>query len=113
MSRPCIKNEDKRIYQVGIRLTQSELHTIKINAACYGMSLQQYFICKALKKKPKNSFLSPINREILIQLYRIGNNLNQLTKAANSGRYVSTELKSVLRDLKQLLFSIKNILLGT
>lgn len=72
---------------------QQELETANVSFSTFARSA-------ILKKKIR----LPIERELLTELSRIGNNLNQIAKAVNSGerRAVLTELVEIERQLKEL-----------
>ena len=72
---------------------QQELETANVSFSTFARS-------EILKKKIR----LPIERELLTELSRIGNNLNQIAKACNSGerRAVLTELVEIERQLKEL-----------
>ena len=52
-----------------------------------------------------------INRELLIELSRVGNNINQLTKKANQNNPNLNGLKNELYNLNESLNKIKKQLL--
>jgi type III secretion system FlhB-like substrate exporter len=75
------KNQENR--QVfAIRLSPTERQKIEAKADHAGMKLSEYLRATALKQKIPRS-VPKINREIYIELGRIGNNINQIAKAAN------------------------------
>lgn len=75
-----------RLKQIVIRMTDEEYETVKKQVAKSGMKQQEYLI-KAVTEKPI------INtdgvKEIIPELKRIGNNLNQIARRCNEGYEVT------------------------
>jgi len=109
MTRPRKQIQDLKMLQINIRVTLEEQLQIEEYSKSYGMSVTQYIRIRSLKKQlPKHSMPS-INRELFIELSRIGNNLNQLTKKANQnhpdvkGFYVELlELNTKVNEIKAI-----------
>ena len=111
MARPKSEIYKLRVFQVNIRLTAEEQVFVENQASYYGISVVEYVRKRALNKQLPKHALSPINRELLIELSRIGNNVNQLAKKSNQnflGKYV---FNRDLRELKEILNQIKTELL--
>ena len=54
------------------------------------------------KEKPKVSNVDPRElHDVKVELKRIGTNLNQLTRLANSGKINNKELIKLLKDVKE------------
>ena len=97
-----------RLKQIVIRMTDEEYETVKKQVAKSGMKQQEYLI-KAVTQKPI------INtdgvKEIIPELKRIGNNLNQIARRCNEGYEVThnevikqgKEMNEVWRLLRQLV----------
>lgn len=90
--------------QIVIRMSEEEYALLKTNVAMSGMKQQEYLI-KAVTDQPI------INtdglKEVVPEIKRVGNNLNQLTKRANEGNYVTAAevelMKKELDEVWQLL----------
>ncbi len=107
MTRPRKQIQDLKMLQINIRVTLEEQIQIEEYSKCFGLSVTQFIRIRSLKKQlPKHSMPS-INRELFIELSRIGNNLNQLTKKANQNHSDVKGLYVELLDLNTKLNEIK------
>ncbi|SHJ42451.1 plasmid mobilization protein [Flavobacterium haoranii] len=111
MARPKSDVENLRVFQVNIRLTFDQQILIESLAQTYGLSVVEYVRKRALNKQLPKHALSPINRELLIELSRIGNNVNQLAKKSNQNFLDKYVFNRDLRELKEILNQIKTELL--
>ena len=89
---------------IPIRVTEKELKAIDEAAKKAKKNRTEYLISAALGKE-----ITVINdlRELLVQLKRIGNNLNQLTRKANAHEVEVvdlTETNNAMGDIYQALF---------
>lgn len=91
----------KRNKQVKVWLTEEEYQKLmyKINKSKLN---QSEYIRKSILEK--DIIVIDGIKELLIEIKRIGNNLNQLTKAVNSGMIVdiSNDLKYIKSELKEV-----------
>ncbi len=80
-----------------LRATDSEWREIGQRARAVGLTRTDYLLSRVLKTRPKARVDQP-TRDAIYQLARIGNNLNQLTHAANTPNnlVVESELRSTL-----------------
>ena len=94
----------KRANEVKIRMTDDEYERYRLLLKKSGLNGNEYGLRSLLEKE---IFTMPEAKDILRILKGIGNNLNQLTRLANSGRLLPTEINSALdrqvEDLWQLL----------
>lgn len=111
MARPKSEIYKLRVFQVNIRLTAEEQVFVENQASSYGISVVEYVRKRALNKQLPKHALSPINRELLIELSRIGNNVNQLAKKSNQNFLEKYVFNRDLRELKEILNQIKTELL--
>jgi len=111
MARPKSEIYKLRVFQVNIRLTAEEQVFVENQASYYGISVVEYVRKRALNKQLPKHALSPINRELLIELSRIGNNVNQLAKKSNQNFLDKYVFNRDLRELKEILNQIKTELL--
>lgn len=97
-------SKDKKI---NIRLTEQEKNLIEKKANKCNMTITKFILSSCLKDK-----IIIINGldKIDVELRRIGNNINQLTKLANEGAITTIDLKelrmeviSIWQILKQLV----------
>ena len=106
MTRPRKQIQDLKMLQINIRVTLEEQLQIEEYSKSYGLSVTQFIRVRSLKKQlPKHSIPS-INRELFIELSRIGNNLNQLAKKANQNH---PNLKGLYDDLLELNTKVNEI----
>lgn len=106
MARPKKNNDEKRIASLPtIRVTTAERVLIQDEAATAGLSLTDFVRYSALTQsvKPRTTKLEA---SLLVELNRIGVNLNQIAHAHNSGRhdpnilqYAIDELVAVMKKL--------------
>lgn len=103
------KRKEPRCAVVPVRLTDNERSTLKRFAEARRLSLSDFIRTVVLGRKLPHSAPPPINLATYQELGRIGNNLNQLLRAANSGRVLKvdqtllTRLQEELRLLGQCL----------
>lgn len=76
------KQEKRKVF--AIRLSPSERQKIESKSDTAGMKLGEYMRSTALQQKIPRS-VPTINREIYVELIRIGNNINQIARVANVG----------------------------
>ncbi|MGO5066919.1 MULTISPECIES: MobC family plasmid mobilization relaxosome protein [unclassified Clostridium] len=97
----------KRNKQIVIRATEKELNTIKNKVRKSNLSQNEYLLKCALDKK---ILVVDGLKDLNIELKRIGNNLNQLTKSVHEGKTncskelleINEEMKEVWQLLRQL-----------
>ena len=94
-----------------VRLTDEEHDTLKEQSARTGRCMSD--IVRAAWKKLKIVELPPADfAETVVQLRHIGNNLNQLTRAANAGEINIPEIRSVLSEIAAVDKKLTKILSG-
>ena len=94
-----------------LRLTEEEASQLKEQSERTGRSMSD--VIRAAWKRLKIIELPPADfAETVIQLRRIGNNLNQLTRAANAGEVNIPEIKSVLSEIVAVDRKLSKILSG-
>ena len=96
---------------VKVRLTVEEKDLLKEQSTRTGRT--QSDIIRSAWKKLKIIELPPADfAETVVQLRRIGNNLNQLTRSANAGEVHIPEIKSVLSEIVAVDRKLSKILSG-
>lgn len=86
--------------QIVIRASEKEIITIKEKVKQSGLTQNEFLLKSALDK--------PITkveglRDLTVELKRIGNNLNQLTRAVHEGKVnCDTELKGINKEMKDV-----------
>ena len=94
----------RRNKSIPIRVTEKELEEIDARASKAKKNRTEYLISAALGKE-----ITVIEdlREMIVQLKKIGNNLNQLTRKANAHEVEVvdlTETNNAMGDIYQALF---------
>lgn len=93
--------------QISVRLTEAELARLNKAVAKSGLSREAYLRKIAAGIIP-NDALPPEYFEAIRQLAAIGNNINQIARAANmTGEANQTRLSSALAELSETLTTIK------
>ena len=84
-----------------IRFSQAEFDNIQLELDKSNISFSDFARSAILRKKIK----LPIEKELIYQVNKIGNNLNQIARAVNSNEKISVltqlvEVEKALRDLR-------------
>lgn len=111
MVRPRKNYEELRLFQTNIRLTDSEHQLANYLAGQAGLSVPDWFRACAFSKKRPTSKQRFANRDLFINLSRIGNNINQLAHHANSGNPLLASELPRLEELKETISQIQQKLL--
>ena len=96
-------SKDKKI---NIRLTEQEKNLIEKKANKCNMTITKFILSSCLKDK-----IIIINGldKIDVELRRIGNNINQLTKLANEGAITTIDLREVRMDVINIWQLLKQL----
>ena len=101
----------KKTENVHLRLTPDEFALLKEQSERTGRSKSD--VLRAAWKRMKIVELPPADfAETVVQLRRIGNDLNRLTRAANEGDVKIPEIKAALSELTALDRRLSKILSG-
>ena len=84
------KKEKRQIFS--LRLSSSERLELENKAAEAGLKLSEYLRQTGLRRKIRSK-VPEINREMYLELGRIGNNLNQLTKNCHIALQQGNEIR--------------------
>ena len=90
----------KRNVTLTIRVTAGEKDAIARNAAKARMSLTDYIVASSLLTE---IHVAEDTRPLLIELKRIGNNLNQISMKINAGAFTSYNFQEVI-DLQKAIY---------
>ena len=90
----------KRNQTLTIRVTAAEKDAIVRNAAKARMSLTDYIVASSLLTE---IHVAEDTRPLLIELKRIGNNLNQISTKINAGAFTSYNFQEVI-DLQKAIY---------
>lgn len=101
----------KKTKNVHVRLTPDELALLEERSARTGRTMSE--LIRAALKKQKIVELPPADfAEAVVQLRRIGNNLNQIARAVNAGEVHIPEIKTVLSEIVAIDRKMSKILSG-
>ena len=91
----------KRKHSLGIWLDEKELTQLKNRISKTNFKQSEYIRRCLLDKKIT---VVPGLRELIIEIKRIGNNLNQITRSVNTGALtvLGDNLKDIKEDLKEV-----------
>lgn len=108
MARPkkeIAERHDKRFPTV--RCTQTELNDLRAMSKEAHMTLSEFIRQKALNGKVViRKSTNPMNFSLIHELNKIGTNLNQIAKRANSTGEISKSIKSVNQKIEAVLDKI-------
>ncbi len=90
---------------ISIRATEIEYGLIKKLAAESKLSVTDYLIKCAMSKKINVIDIKPL----YVEVKRIGNNVNQLARLANSERINAVNLSAVMDELNKIYSEIQKI----
>ena len=85
MGRPRVGDQDKRIVQVNIRLTEDEYKRASQYAEASYLSPANWIRYKVFNGKFPLMKTSPIDAKVFYELNKMGVNLNQITHKINQG----------------------------
>jgi len=108
MARPKMDISKQRTIVIAFRVTQSEYLIITNNAKTIGLSTAEYIRRKCTGKSLPKKKVDPLDRKLFVELSRMGNNLNQLTRVSNSGIRDPFSIHKQLEEVKMLLKQLKS-----
>ena len=95
----------KRNQTISIRLTTEEKKEIVAKAKLAQMTLTDYLI-----ECSRNTDITVTDlSEVLVELKRIGNNINQIAKKANSRRFFFGKFDLVIEEQRKIYDAILNL----
>lgn len=91
----------RRNCSVAIRVSEAERDYLEARRAQAKLPMRE-FIFECLRRKP--FVVKPGSSEVIVQLKRIGNNLNQLTRNVNAGRITDCrdELAGIRKEIAEI-----------
>lgn len=97
-----------------LRLSKAERAALEEKASEAGLKLSAYLREAGLSKtvQKRNNFIPQINRETYVELGRIGININQLAKAANTSVLKGLECNINTNELENLLALLQEMRLA-
>nr|WP_262918376.1 hypothetical protein [Mucilaginibacter straminoryzae] len=105
MARPALKEEDKRVVQVNIRLTEAENERVNAYAEAAGITPANWIRQKVFTGKFPAIKVSPLDAAVYRELHKIGVNLNQAIKAMHTGKQpdLITIIIALLNQQKEII----------
>ena len=100
MSQTLLWNEDNKLKKdkiITIRVSEKEKKKSIEKSEIAKLSLSEYLIEQGLDKEIVN-----VLNEVVVELRRIGNNINQLTYLANSVRIYTVDLSEVKQKIRKV-----------
>ena len=108
MPRRCTSKATRRTHIYQVRLSDLELDWLRTKAIDAGVP-QSVLIRRLTLGKPLPKRISKISLKTYQELSRIGNNLNQLTKASNVAIKMGCQPPVDLEILKELLVVVNQV----
>lgn len=99
----------KRKVQLNVRLTEEEAERLRKKVEQSGLTQREYILKCILGKEVRNT---DGIKEVLPELKRQGNNLNQIAKKLNEQGYVDyrQELPNTMKEVREVWQSLKQFL---
>ena len=93
--------QERKTEHLHITLTPTEKKRLSEHAKMMNLSISEYFTFVLNKKR---IVICEDSRELVNQIMRIGNNINQIAAVANKNRYISNRISRKMILLKMQLF---------
>jgi phage-related holin len=108
MARPKKNIRELKAIWVNVRMTIDEYLILSENASALGITIPDYIRKKVTGKALPRKRILLGDRKLFIELGRIGNNINQLTKKVHLGMKYPPMLIAQLSELKSTLDTLKS-----
>ena len=108
MARPKKDIKELKSIHISFRMTVNEYLIISDSANTLGIGIPDYIRRKVTGRTLSRAKVLPENRKLFVELSRIGNNINQLTKKAHLGMKEPISLSKQLEDLRRTLDALKS-----
>ena len=93
-------NHRKFPHKVSVRLSDSEKEKLELNASLSGIKISAYMRHIILNTKPP---IHKFDKTMVIQVAKIGNNLNQIAKHVNIGKAIDGVVLRQVIDVNKKL----------
>jgi len=94
---------EKQTKRINFRLTQLEYAKLKFSASTYDLTVSNYTKKLALKSNLRQPYFhTSKTKEIILELSRQGNNLNQIAHRLNQDDPLTPEILMVLKQAKKV-----------
>ena len=100
MARPPLRPEERKDDRLpNLRVTSAERALIEERAAAAGLTLVEY--CRrAIFKSRIAPRRGTVDQALLVELNRVGVNLNQIARRVNAGRDLPPDFPDVLKEVR-------------
>jgi hypothetical protein len=106
MARPKKAPEELRTARLsGIRLTEAEREHIALMAERAGLDIAE-FCRRAILGQRILARRASVNERLIVELNKIGVNLNQIAHAVNGGRGLAADTPDLLRQLQATIAEV-------
>jgi hypothetical protein len=112
MARKKMPIENLKTKQINFWLTDTEYENLRSLAESSGLHLNNWLRKYLFSKRFPPVKMSPVTRDTLLELNKIGVNLNQLTRLANATGKVTPFIEPVLRAVEEKVQELKTIILN-
>jgi len=109
MGRPRLEDQNKRIVQVNIRLTEDEHKKVAQYSEASGLSPANWMRRKVFTGKFPPVKLSPLDASIYRELKMMGINLNQIAHKLNQGGGYDGDVNFMIRILGTMKDVLKQL----
>ena len=93
-------NHKKFPHKVSVRLSDSEKEKLELNASMSGLNKSSYIRYVLINTKPP---IHKFDKTMIIQVAKIGNNLNQIAKHANTHKTIDGIVLKQMLDVNKKL----------
>ena len=112
LGRKPLAPEEKRKHPITCRLTDCELDELRAKKPAK-MRNGEYLRLAALARQINVKKIPAVNQELRVELGRVGNNINQIARALNSGIDVRIDrLTEIIIDLQRQIKIVRQELIG-
>ncbi len=101
------ENKQNKNKHFNFRVNEKEYNVIKTKIEKSKLNTSKYLLRTAMDK---DIIVIDGLEEIIIQLRKIGNNINQLAKLSNQGRLINVNLEDVKEEMKNI-WQLLNLLI--
>ena len=95
-----MKPKNNRYYKISIRLNDDEKEKLELNASIAGLKASAYIRHVISNAKPP---VHKFDKTMVIQVAKIGNNLNQIVKHVNIGKAIDSVVLRQIIDVNKKL----------
>lgn len=100
------KIDPNRTVRIGVRLSFEEQEQLLKQAALARLSLSEYVRKMSLDGEIRMEQPKGASPDVIVQLRHMGNNLNQIARALNSGGCVPPDLIAVCDEINDYIFDL-------